>query len=370
MQPLDPSGVYSPPTVINTLAGKYGTRVMTYRFDRLDEFNNYLGPIDGLVTSASVSNNALADIKRTAKFRILDRGPINYLKDRIKPWAMLAMRDGGKIEWPLGVFLLTTPTRVLDADGQLARDVVAYDQLLALTQDKVSDRYSIAAGTLYTNAIATVASNFLSSIIPSALTIPAAIEWEPGTSKLRILNDLLGAINYESAWFDEVGILRCRPYFSPSTRAVEYDYSANSLSVISGNVEQTIDLFSVPNKWVLVKTEADQAPITGIYTNTSPTSPTSTVSRGRTIVDFRTETDAADQGTIDAKAARVAFETSQVFEEIKFMTIAMPMHSNADVLNVGIPGLAVADKYSERTWELPLKPGALMTHTVRRVVSI
>lgn len=370
MQPFDPLGVYTPAQVIDALSGKYGTRVMTYRFDRLSELNTFIEPLD-YVVSATVSNNALADIKRTAKFKILDRTALNYLKDRVKPWATLAMPDGGKVEWPLGVFLLATPERVLTAAGQLARDVEAYDQLLVLNQDKVTDRYTIAAGTAYTTAVATIAFGLAASIVPSALTMPTAMEWEPGTTKLRILNDLLAAINYESAWFNEAGVLICRPYISPSDRATEYDYTVDATkSVLTGDVGQTLDLFDVPNKWVLVKSEADQAPITGTYTNTSPTSPTSTVSRGRTIVDFRSETDAADQATIDAKAARAGFEASQVYENIKFQTLAMPLHSNADVLNIVIPGLAVAAKYSEHTWDLPLEPGAKMAHTVRRVVSV
>jgi hypothetical protein len=234
----------------------------------------------------------------------------------------------------------------------------------------VADRYSIPSGTAYTTAITTLVAAYSYSIIPSALTLPAAMEWGPGTSYLRILNDLLGAINYESAWFDENGKLVCRPYQSPATRASEYTYADNAYSVISGDVGQTIDLFDVPNKWVLVKSEADQVMIKGVYTNTSPSSPTSTVSRGRTIVDFRTETEAADQTTINAKAARLGFEASQVFEIITFGTASMPIHSNADVLRLEMSGLAVGAKYSEHSWGLPLRAGARMTHTVRRVVAV
>ena len=107
------------------------------------------------------------------------------------------------------------------------------------------------------------------------------MEWEPGTSKLRILNDLLAAINYESASFDERGRLVCQPYLSPSARAASYVYAADEWSPVTGNVDQTLDLFDVPNKWVLVKSEADQAPLTSVYVNDLPSSPTSTVSRGR-----------------------------------------------------------------------------------------
>jgi hypothetical protein len=276
----------------------------------------------------------------------------------------------GYVEWPLGVFLLATPERTVDDDDVVMREVDAYDQLLVLQQDKVADRYSIPAGTVYTTAIATLVFGLAASIVPSSLTLATTLEWEPGTTKLRILNDLLAAINYESAWFDETGRLVCRPYQSPAVRGPEYTYNDDNASVITGKVGQTIDLFGVPNKWVLVKSEADLPAIVGTYTNTSPTSPTSTVSRGRVIVDFRTEEDAADQTTINAKAARLGFEASQVFENVKFNTAAMPMHSNADVVALKIDALAIDGKYSEHTWELPLETGATMAHTVRRVVSV
>lgn len=368
MQALDPAGNYGDAEVVDVLAFRHGARTISYRYDRLDELNTFVESLDA-VLDGSVSNNALADIKRTAKFTLLDDGGINYLRDRIQPWARLGMPDGGYVEWPLGVFLLATPERVLSPEGVVTREVEAYDQLLILEQDRLADRYSIAAGTVYTAAIATFVFGIPAAIVPSTLTLPAAMEWEPGTTRLRVLNDLLSAINYDSAWFNERGVLVCQPYQSPAVRSPEYEYATDEASVIRGDVTQTLDLFDVPNRFVLVKSEADQAPLTSIYTNTSDSSPTSTVSRGRTITDFRTD-DAANQATLDAKAARLAFEASQIFENVKVTTAAMPMHSNADVLTLNIPELAVGAKFSEHSWDLPLRVGASMTHTMRRVVTV
>lgn len=372
MQALDPGGIYTDAEVVDALSGRYGTRTMSFRYDRLSSAGTYIEPCDWVV-AGSVGNNALADIKRTATFTILDRGTINYLSDRVKPWARLHMPDGGIVEWPLGVFLLASPARGLEPVGIVKREVEAYDQLLVFQQDKVTDRYSIAAAVVYTTAIATLIASvggITSSIVPSALTLPAALEWEPGTPKLRILNDLLGAINYESAWFDESGRLVCRPYQSPAARASEYTYDDTNASVRTGSAEQTLDLFDIPNKWVGIVSEADRPALRAEYTNTNPASPTSTVSRGRTIPDVRTEEDAADLTTLEAKVARYAFEASQVFEGVKFDTAIMPFHSNADVFSLNIPGLALNAKYSEHTWAFDLKVGATMSHTVRRVVTV
>lgn len=201
-------------------------------------------------------------------------------------------------------------------------------------------------------------------------TMPAAMEWEPGTTKLQALNDMLAAINYESGWFDENGMFRARPYILPTLRGSEFKYATDASSVITGDVDQTLDIFKIPNKWVLTVSEPDRSVITSTYVNSNPTSPTSTISRGRTIVSVQKEQTAVDQATLDARAARLAFEASQVYEEITFKTGMMPMHSNNDVYTLHIDGLSVDNKYLETSWSMDLNPGSDMTHTVRRIVQV
>ncbi len=278
----------------------------------------------------------------------------------------------GYVEWSQGVFLLSTPSRAFVAGASVMREVEGYDQLLVLRDDKVSNRTTFTSGSLYTSNITAITSGlgFATNITPSVLTLPSDMEWEPGTSRLQILNDLLGSINYQSAFFDEDGVLVCQPYISPADRASEYTYRTNEAGLISGDVTQTLDLFSVPNKWVIVVSNPDQSALTSEFTNSSLSSPTSTVSRGRTIVDFRTEEDAADQTTLDAKVARIAFEASQVYEVVTFPTAMMPVHQNADVYSLDIDGLSIDAAYSEHEWSMTLKAGATMTHKVRRVVTV
>lgn len=202
-------------------------------------------------------------------------------------------------------------------------------------------------------------------------TLPTTKEWEPGTSKLTIINDLLGSANFESAFFDEDGVLILRPYESPTLRPSEYIYETNSESIISGNVDQTIDLFAVPNSWVIVYSDPESEPMVAKYTNDNPHSITSTVNRGRKIVDVRSETEApASQSALDAKVMRLAEEASQIYEHITFTTALNPIHQNGDVYNLVIDGLVVDDKFSEQNWSMVLEPGGEMQHEVRRSVEI
>lgn len=279
----------------------------------------------------------------------------------------------GFVEWPLGVFLLEAPDRELKSSGIVSRTVKGHDQLIVLADDRTPTRRSFSAGTAYTAAVQTLAgeAGVATTILASPLTMPATMEWEPGTSRLRIINDLLAAINYESASFDEAGLLVGRPYLSPAQRSPEYRYAADAESVIRATgLSQSLDVFGVANEWTLVVSEADRPPLVATYTNNNPASPTSTVARGRTISDFRDNEDAPDLATLQAKAQRLAFEASQVIERVSFDTLAMPFHSNADVLELDVPRLGLRGVFSEQSWELPLKAGAPMKHTARRVVTV
>lgn len=377
MQALVPTGDRNPNAhtedeILDALRARSGARRLSFRYELLDSTNIKLRDLDN-VLGGSVANNSLADIKRTAKFAIRDGALIDYLSNRIKPWVRLHLEPYGAddwVEWPQGVFLLSTPSRTVDQVGVVVRDVAGYDALQVFADDLIDTRYTLAAGASYTSAVSTLLGSISKNVAASAAVAVTAREWEPGTSKLKIINEMLTAINYESLSFDEDGVAQVQPYRAPSTRAVEYTYADDADSVIVPQVEQTLDLFVIPNKWVLVVSDPDRAALTGTYTNNDPSSPTSTIRRGRTIVDFRTEQDAPDQASLDAKAARLAFEASQVYEAIDFDTAIMPFHSTIDVYQLVYSRLAIDAKYSEHAWSFPLQAGGRMQHRARRVVSV
>ena len=62
----------------------------SFRYDLLTNQNKLKKRLTN-VLAASVANNALAEIKRTARFSLVDDGSIDFLNDRIKPWVRLNM---------------------------------------------------------------------------------------------------------------------------------------------------------------------------------------------------------------------------------------------------------------------------------------
>lgn len=351
--------------------------------------------------SGSVSYDTTQKIRRTAKFTMQDDASVNFLSDRIQPivrlwippgrvlaqqyvflqttqpayWQDLreALATGGWVEFPVGVFILSTPPRATDPARVITRQIDAYDLLQVLVDDKVATRYTVTAGTKYTDAIKTLltgAGLTNMNIQDDPRTLPASLDWAPGTEKFQIANDLGTAINFRSLWMDENGQAQGIPYQSPSVRAPEYTYIDDSKSVMFPDMTQSLDLFAIPNEWVLTVTEPDRSVITSTYTNTNPNSPTSTVNRGRTIVKYDTSQQAPDQATLDSIASKMAYTDSQVYEQVEFGTGISPIHSDTDVFNLTYSTLGITYKVSEISWSFDLVQGARMVHKVQNVVSI
>lgn len=332
------------------------------------------------VMSCSVENNDLAEIKRTCKI-VMAPSPLgdnaslvfNQLSERLQPYARLLKADGTYWEWPMGTFYLSSSsTRRVAPAGDRGIPFDGYDGLVVLKEDRVLDRYVVAAGTNYVTAIGTVLTSAgfvtLTGVVATAKTLPAAMEWEPGTSKGVIINDLLAAINYSSLSMSPSGLPTAAPYVDPDTATPVWDYTIDSNSVVVPGIDVALDLFDVPNVFVGIVSQPDRAPLRSVYTNSAGSSTTSTLNRGRSIVRVLTDEvkDAVDQATLDALVIRFAKESAQQFETADFNTGMMPFHDTGDVSRLDYGNGLL--KFRETQWSLDLKAGATMKHSMRRTV--
>ncbi|MBW3113480.1 hypothetical protein KYJ26_16625 [Bacillus sp. MCCB 382] len=343
-------------------------RRLDFRYELLDKNGNKKSDLYNVI-NGEVTQQSLATIKRKAKFRLREDGNIDFLTDRIRPIVRLFVRNGWA-EFPMGEFFLSSPTRY-ESDGQVFREVDAYDGLIVLNDDKFTEVYNIPSGTNYTQAVIDI----LASAGISKYNIERAdkvtskdISFEVGKEKLYAVNELLRGINYESIHVDVNGYFTSSNYRSPTERASEYDYVTDSDSVIAGGYSEELDIFDLPNVWsVVVKdSETETISLSSAYTNDNPNNSLSTVSRGRNIVDYREIDNVADQATLDAYVQRLAYEASQKFGKVEFETAIMPIHDYADVFTVQFSDLNVSGKYSETSWTMPLEVGAKMKHEIRR----
>lgn len=365
---------YTRQQIIDQLHGRAGSRgQVKFRYDLLNRYDIKIGTLKA--QPGRVALNSLAEIKRTAVFQVTEQEgqDIDWLNDRIRPVFCLGMPDKGFAEWPLGVFLISSPTRK-DENKKIKRTIEAYDASQILKEDKFTDRYRIAAGTKYTAAVSDILNSsgiWKVSIIEHAGTLAADKEFEIGTTKLQAINQLLAEINYTSLWVDENGYFTAQPYVLPSAREVEYEYRNNDYSIIHPGSSEELDLFAVPNQWVRYVSNPDKTvSLRSIYTNDLSTSRTSTTSRGRTIVDIDRVDDILDQTTLDAYTLRQAYEASQVYGKFAFSTALMPHHSFYNCLYVDHTDFAVSSKYTESSWSMDLQASGIMTHNCRRVIRI
>jgi hypothetical protein len=395
--------------VKDMLHGKFGSRVVKFRYDLLDRYEKKKGELQR-VRSGEVSMNAFNTIKRSAKFTLeeeyvdtrvyytwsyindstwsdmadkklrelwtLDKVSavkVDWLNDRVQPFIMFQMQNGEWVEFPMGIFLLSSPTKK-DEQGTIVRQVEAYDGLIILDQDKFTERMYFKAGTLYEEVVKGVLRSAgitkVNMQFPSGARLQRDKEYATGDSKLTAVNDLLNECNNTPVWVDASGYFRSSEYERPDRKSVGYTYSDQELSIIVEGIEEELDLFDIPNSWVVTMSNPEDEPLTARKENTNADSLTSIPARGRKIVDFRQVDDISSQEALESYIERIASEASQVYGSIKFSTPIMPMHEYYDVLELEYEPLSISGKFAEASWTIKLEAGAEMTHEVRKVVSI
>lgn len=348
------------------------SRIWDFAYELLTDKNKHKGWLTS-VADGSVKNSTIEEIRRSAYFQIRDTDDVNWVRDRIKPWVKLKMPDGGWVSWPQGVFLLTSPTRRVTSSGSVWRDVSGLDQTVVLRDFSQAQRYAVLRGTNYIAALRSLlvgAGITRMNLEPTTKVLPTDREWDPGTSRLEIANDLLKAIAYDPISFDSDGVAVAKSYVLPMLRPSTYTYEDGQASVTLTEAEQTFDIDNVPNQWTLVVSEPDRPPLVSQFTNDNPYSPTSVTSRGRVISVFDDSVDAADQAALDTLARKRAYDDSQGNLEVGFTTGLMPFHDNEDTLTLDLYRIGGGGKYVETMWEMSLRAGMQMEHRAERAIDL
>lgn len=400
--------------ILDALTGRSGAREIKFRADILQD--GAKAREVQLAPGGSVTLDTDNDIIRSARFVLY--GPVDELKEEIKPYMLLRMGDaemaspvaigawdqwdaqgntwdawaeknlsfdaagrfvfdGVKLvpqyaEFGLGVFVPSTPARSSEG-GLNTWSIEAYDRTVILAEDGLDEPLYIAAGTRYLDAVLSIlagvgATNVMvSDYAPT--TLQADREFDVGTTKLEVVNTLLSEINYAPVYCDIEGRYVLEVYQEPSPAAPDYTYAADDMSVIGRDTQTETDYYGMPNVFIAVCSNPDlDEDYRSVYVNDNPVSAFSTVRRGRRIVSeiYRPE-QIASQADLDAYVKRQAFErTLSASETVTFATALMPIHGRGDDLEIKHPD--IAGVYREVRWTLPLEAGGEMEHTAKRTV--
>lgn len=368
-----------------------GSRKIRFKYFILDSQERTLGELTS-VTDGSIDQNAFSDIKRTAKLTI--RGdtyknaqtgedePINWNSHRVQIFIEFEIPeeyrkgDTQKKKWvsfPQGIFLISTPTKK-EKGGEVYREVEAYDKLLITKEDKVTERYTIQPGAKYYDEMVKILNSAgiqKINIENDEKTLPTAKEYEPGTEKLSILNDLASDLGFTQFWVDEYGYFRSSKYRAPGDQPEDYVYQDDEISVTTPGTEEELDVFNLPNVFMVVVANPDtDEEFVATIENNNKNHPRSIPSLNRRVVRVENKDNTADQEALEAYAERIAQEASQIFGKVKFSTAIMPFHSYSNIIVFRNRDLGISNKYLETSWSIKLKEGAEMNHEARRTVSL
>ena len=294
---------------------------------------------------------------------------VNWMTDEIRPELVI---DG--TAYPLGIFL---PATVQESKGQggtqlRSLHVEAYDRCWLVKDHYTEGTTYFSSGVNYITAIEsllTTAGIALISAMPTAATLAEAREdWNIGTSYLEIVNQLLSEINYNPLWFDGDGMAILEPASVPAASSIEHTLDLGDPSVLAlPGIQRSTDVYSAPNVFICVCSNADKSgPMVARSENTNPQSALSIQRRGRRIAKVTQVNNIADQTELQAYADRLRNESMITSETILLSTGLLPGFGVDDV--VGLIDGENMDLCIERGWNMELRAGGRMQHTLEKVV--
>jgi hypothetical protein len=342
-------------------------RRIRFRYELLGRDGNYKRDLK-TVSAASIAFDSTASIMRTARFSLKEDGDIDFMSARVRPVFGLHMTNTWA-EWPLGVFVLSTPERLTEKKS-VTREIEAYDLNHVLKSGGIKERLYYKEGTRYTDAVLNVLSPAgikRANIIGAEDVLRADREYSIGTSWLDIINDLLAAINYTPIHPDENGIFEAYRMRDVELADIQYCYSTRKDSVILPGARAQTDYFSIPNVFIAYVSNPDVPAMHSVYENDDPTSPYSTKNR-QVVLEKRELTDISTQRELDAYVRRWALDATAAPHDVSFPTGLMPMHGYQDVYQLDHERLGINEIYKETAWDMDLVAGGVMNHAARMVI--
>lgn len=275
--------------------------MIRWSFQLLDSEDRPLGDLDG-VTGGSAEVVAQSTLGGSGSLALDHRRDINWMAHRVR-----AVYTDGVESWPVGTYLLTSPTENHTETG-VTYDVGLLTKMNVLHEDTVAERYSVTAGTAVTPTVVALIESTGETriaVTDSDSVLTSGMTWEAGTSKLTIINDLLQAAGYWSLWCDGSGLFRVEPYVDPARRPVSFEFEHGERSLHFPDWGREQDHTSVPNRFIAIgQGDQDESPLIGVATNEDPDSPYSFQSRGRWITAIEEGVEGETQTVFDQYAAR------------------------------------------------------------------
>lgn len=306
------------------------------------------------------------DIKSSLVGDFIVNEAVDWLTDELQPVLEI---DG--VENPLGIFLPATVSENEDETTRTLR-VEAYDRCWRVRDTRSASRTYYASYNKYMDVVeALLGAAGITSIVKANLStsLPEAREWEPGTSYLAIINELLEEINFKPLWFNAQGAAVLEPKAVPTAKNIMHTLdSTNVKSLLLPTFKREVDIYQTPNVFIVICSNPDKSgAMTATARNENPLSPLSVPRRGREITKLVKVNNIASQSALNAYAENLRNESMYAGEEVEVSTALLPGWGLDDITalhydeRIGI--------YVEKAWSMTLETGGTMTHRLERVVA-
>ena len=342
-------------------------RVESYEIDLLDSDDRFIRRIETAKRGGKVDLNVNAQIRGGGKINVVNEESINWLNTRVRIWYNNQTESK---RFALGTFLPSVP-EMQNRPGGREYPVELHDKTTMLADDFFEESFVAMPGFKVLDYVryilASIGEDF-SVLEDSAIEVGAIRTWDPESSKLRIINDLLDSINYFAIWTDGMGVFRSSLARRPQQRPLVRSFVKNESSIHSPIWTRTQDVSSIPNKVVVISEGTDDQPsFKGVAENTRLDSPYSYQNRGNRWIPRMERVEAETEAVCIQIAQRRLQELSSVSATLSVSHLVEALNLNDVVRFVSddIDTLAVIEKMS-----FTLKPGSLCKATWREVVNV
>jgi hypothetical protein len=388
----------APPTIpVKNLTNQdvlYGDRVTSYRWEVLEHANGVdrlVGVLDG-VSDGKLSWTQNVAVKGRGKVEVLDLaeaqagmlrvGDLKLESVRLRPVCIIQ----GLPENPLGVFLVSAAGEDWEETGRVW-DLELLDKCTVPSQDSVDQSYAVGAGTKILQRVKAILASCNETITineSSTLATSSGMVWEAGTSKLKIINELLDVAGYNSLWVDGFGNFQVTPRVLPADRSIMYEVLGirrelrdGAQSIYSPSWSRDRDSFEVPNRVIAVEAASgdEGSALIGTWTNEDPKSPYSYQSRGRWIphvldsVECPEGTNAEIVAFLQARARATLVQMSAVQATSTVEHLPIPVRVS-DVIQFAHTKADIDSRHVITKLDLDANPLGLMKSTLQEVVSL
>lgn len=366
------------------ILGVNGARETAFRFEVMDATENLIGDLRG-VTGGSLAWSAKASIHSSGTVDLSDLGDdVDWLNSRIRITVSTRDDDGDQTDTPVGVYMPTAPVHDWN-DGARSYTVELLDKLSMLDTDIITDSrgnaetYTVPKGANIIRTVKAIIADLGESspaIVEddSAETAMADQVFPAGTSRLKIINDLLDSANYFSLWCDGAGRFRVTKYRAPKDRTAIYQME---MPLVEGEdsllgVEWTHDedIYSVPNRVVAVQQGDGEEEGLSAVADLNVLDPGSRFNqrhRGRFITEVFDSVEATSQAALDAWAERKLDLSVNVANKVEIQHVFLPDLLMNEVIMFVAGDVDIIGTVTNT--EFDLNPQAMVKTKLRSVLS-